>query len=321
MPDRDALVEVAAIQVEAAEAPQQWQRVRWLPCLLELDERSSVDVLDLLGVPTDRHEAARQARSHHDLLGGVLRRRRRRGEHGEQVVRERDRSVVPTSVVVQRPQCVEHRVESPEVAGLHPVAPRGAQVAEVGIQLGEDRRTLPCRSGGPAVRARRRRSAPHARAVRRRVPPAARRAASLRSRGSSRASRAVGDRLRRGCGPGSCPPATRVEAARPSQRRSAAQQPPPPLRCERTRTPRTAGTSSARPRPGDVRSIRSCSAGSAAAPGGRARRRRAHQRARAAVPATPPARTGRSAQPRVRSRAGARRGDRRSRPPRRRPHR
>ena len=41
------------------------------------------------------------------------------------------------AVVVQRPQRVEHRVEPLEVAGVDPVAPCLAQVAEVGFQLGE----------------------------------------------------------------------------------------------------------------------------------------------------------------------------------------
>jgi len=43
---------------------------------------------------------------------------------------------------MQRPQHVEHRVESPEIAGLHPVPPRGAQIAEVGFQFGEGLRPL-----------------------------------------------------------------------------------------------------------------------------------------------------------------------------------
>ena len=116
-PDREALVEVAAVQVEAGEAPQQGKGIRGHAGLVELGQRIRVDVLDLLGVSADRHEPAREARPHRDLLGGALRRRRRRREHGEQVVRELDRSVVPAAVVVQRPERVEHRVESPEVAG------------------------------------------------------------------------------------------------------------------------------------------------------------------------------------------------------------
>ena len=47
--------------------------------------------------------------------------------------------MIPTPVVVQRPQRVEHRVEPSEVAGLDPGAPGLAQVAEVGFQLGEGR--------------------------------------------------------------------------------------------------------------------------------------------------------------------------------------
>ena len=142
------------------------------PVSSRLGQRVRVDLLDLLGVAADRHEPAGEARAQGDLLGGALGRRRRRREHGEQVVRELDGPVVPAAVVVQRPERVEHRVEPLEVAGLDPVAPRGAQVAELGLELGERPPPAPAREAlAPLVRERRR-SARRARVGRRRAAPA-----------------------------------------------------------------------------------------------------------------------------------------------------
>ena len=62
-PDREPLVELASVQVEARQAPQQRQRLRRRTGLLELGERARVDLLDLRGVAADRHEPAGEARA------------------------------------------------------------------------------------------------------------------------------------------------------------------------------------------------------------------------------------------------------------------
>jgi hypothetical protein len=151
--ERRGPVELAAVEVEAREAPDDRGALRGVSRLAGESERPFVVLLGLLRVAADGEQAAGEARVKRDLLAPALRRRRNGREHAEEIVRELDRSVVPTARVVERPESLEQRIEAFGVGRLDPVAPRREQVAELGPQLVECRvPTGPVEPSLPVVR-------------------------------------------------------------------------------------------------------------------------------------------------------------------------
>ena len=130
-----ALLELGPVDVEGGEPAQDGEQLWHLSLAFAELQGAHVRVLDLLRVALDRQQHPGQAGLERDLLEDALRRRRGRRQKVEQIGGERHRCVVPTPRVVEQPQAVGEPSDLLEIPLRNPVAPRGADVLDVGGHL------------------------------------------------------------------------------------------------------------------------------------------------------------------------------------------